>query len=180
MIVRATNKDFAPRLRMRWSEVVALRELLDFLWSQRTKELLSQFAQKRIAEAVNRLEMFEQQYQSLEMGGFQFSVNAVKRMRNRVRDVRAGEISLERENVIANDLNVLVLLFGDAPNQNVNFARVLRKISRNLLTNECVGQIANLETAIDRVVVRDRDKIHPPVGQLFVQLARVRITVGKF
>jgi len=41
----------------------------------------------------------------------------------------------------------------------VNFALVLRKIGGNLFTDKSVRQITDLQRALDRVVICDRDQI---------------------
>src|SRR5437867_620707 len=123
--------------------------------------------------------MFEEQNESLEMRRFKLAVNAVERMRDRVRDLTGLQISLERKNIVANEDDVGVLAFGNAPDQNMNLAWVLRKIGRNLFTDERVGQIANGQATVDRVVIGDGDKIHPALEQLSMQLPRTGIGVGE-
>ena len=75
-------------------------------------------------------------------------------------EVRLLEELLKIENVIAKGDDLRVLRFGQAPDEQMNLARVLRKIGRNLLAYECVGQIRNAETALDRVVIGQGDEIH--------------------
>ncbi len=70
-------------------EIVPLRELFDFLLGKRTEEFLRKLAQKRVTQAVDALEMFEEQNQPLEMRCLELAVYAVKRMRDRVRDLCA-------------------------------------------------------------------------------------------
>ncbi len=82
--------------------------------------------------------MFEEQDQALKMRRFQLAIDAVERMRHRVRDLSGLKITLQGKDVVANDDDVGMLSFGNAPNQNVNLTRILRKISRNLLTNKRV------------------------------------------
>src|SRR6266496_3399521 len=105
-------------------EIVPLRELLDLLRCQRRKELLRELAQKRVAQTVDAFEMFEEQYESLEMHGFEFAVHAVERMRDRMRYLSALQISLQRKNVVPDNDDIVVLLFGNAPDKNVNLAGV--------------------------------------------------------
>ena len=88
-------------------------------------------------------------------------------------DLGGLKIALKRENIVADDDNVGVLGLGDAPNQEMNLARILRKIRRNLLADECIGQIGNLKTSIYSVVISDGDKVHPALEQLSMQLARI-------
>ena len=100
-------------------------------------------------------------------------------MRYRVRDLAALQISLQRENIVPDNDDVVALLFANAPDQNVNLARVLRKISCDLLADESVGKVANLQATVDRVVIGDCNKIHSAFEQFSMQLARVGIGVRK-
>src|SRR5437588_6704260 len=87
------------------------------------------------------------------MGGSELAVHAVKRVRHGVGDFSTLQIALESKNIIANNDDVIVLLFGNAPNQEMDLAGVLRKISCDLLADESVRQIANFETTINRVMI---------------------------
>src|ERR1700682_604729 len=110
--------------------------------------------------------MLEEQDEPLKVGGFQLAVDTIKRMRNGVGDLTGLKVALQREDVIAKDHDVRMLRFGDSPYENVNLARILRKISRNLLTYECIRKICNFEATIDRVLIGDVDVIHPALEQL--------------
>src|SRR5436309_13822054 len=85
--------------------------------------------------------MFEEQNQSFEMRCLELAVDAVKRMRDSVCDFAALQVPLQRKNVVPDDDDVVVLLFGNAPDENVNLARIRWKIRRDLLANEGVGEI---------------------------------------
>ena len=161
MIVGAADENLAPRLRVSWLEIMAVRELLDLLRSQPGKDLLGQFAQERIAQSVDALEVLEEQNQPLEMRGLQFAVDAVKRMRHRMHDRLALQIGLQLEDVVARAHDLCVLRFRDSPNQQVNLAGIVREISRDLLADESVRQVGDLQAALDRVVIGDGDEIHP-------------------
>src|SRR6266404_9520553 len=110
--------------------------------------------------------MFEEQDEPLEVGGFQLAVDTIKRMRNGVGDLTGLKVALQPQDVIAKDHNVRMLRLGDSPYENVNLARILRKISRNLLAYERIRQICNFEATIDRIVIGDGDVIHPALEQL--------------
>src|SRR5467141_621371 len=122
-------------------EIVSLRELLDLFRCQRTEEFLDELAQERVAQTVDAFEMFEEQNQALEMRGFEFAVDAVKRMRDRVDNFPALQIALQRKNIVPDNDDIVVLLFSNAPHQDVNLAGVLRKISADLLADKRVRQI---------------------------------------
>ena len=86
---------------------------------------------------------------------------------------------MQLENVAAKDGNIVVLRFGNSPNQQVNLARVLRKISRNLFADERLQPICNRETAINRVVVCDCDEVHPARAQLLIECNWLGTAVGE-
>ena len=60
----------------------------------------------------------------------------------------------------------------------MNLARIVRKMSRNLLADECVRQVRDLEATVDRVVIGDGDEIHP-ARLIAMQLPRIGIAIGK-
>jgi hypothetical protein len=82
--------------------------------------------------------MFEKQDEPLQMGRFELAVNAVKRMGNSVRDLPGLKVLLQLKDVLAQSHDVLMLRLRDSPNEKMNLARILRKISRNLLTDKCI------------------------------------------
>jgi hypothetical protein len=179
VIVRTAHENFFPRLAMGRLEIVAFGKLLDLLRRQRSEQILHEFAQKRVPQPVNSFKMFEEQNQTLEMRGLEFAIHAVKRMGDGVGDSSALQITLQRKNIVADERDVGVLLFGNAPGEKVNLAGVLRKISRDLFADESVRQITNLQAAIDRVVIGDCHKIHSAFDELAMQLARIGIRIGK-
>ena len=94
-------------------------------------------------------------------------------------DLGTLQVPLEIKNIFAEILDVAVLLFGNSPHQNVQFAGVVRKISSNLLADERPGQVRNFKTAIDRVVIGNSNLIHPAFTQLLIQLLWFGIAVGE-
>jgi hypothetical protein len=63
----------------------------------------------------------------------------------------------------------------DPVTEDVNRLRLAGKACGQLLGDEAIGAIGELETAVDRVVVGDRDEVHPPsLGQLVDLLGRRR------
>ena len=123
--------------------------------------------------------MFEKENQALDMRGLKFAVDAVKRMRHRMRDRFALQIGLELEDVFTRVHDVRVLRFRYSPNQKVNLAGIVREISRDLFADEGVRQIGNLKAALDAVVIGDGDEIHPFRAQRGVKIFWMRIAVGK-
>ena len=109
MIVRATGEDFPPRFGVGWRQIVAVRQLVDFLRSQAGEKFAGKHAEERVSETVDSLEMFEEKDEALEMRGLQFAVDAVKRVGHRVGNALFLEITLQLENVVAHrhDLSVL-------------------------------------------------------------------------
>jgi hypothetical protein len=86
---------------------------------------------------------------------------------------------LQIKDVATEGRNLLVLGGRNPPNEEVNFAWIKRKISRNLFTNKSICVFRNLEAALNGVVIGDRDKIHPRRFGAPVQLPGIRVTVWK-
>jgi hypothetical protein len=179
VIVRAGHEDFLPWFGMCRSQGVAIGEFVDLRRREACEEELRQIGEKRIAKAVDAFEMFEKEDQSFNVRCLQLAINAEKRMGDGVNEVSPLQELLEIENIIAKRDDFRVLRFGQAPHQEVNFARILREISRNLLANECVGQVRETQATVDRVVVGQRKEIHSRSLQLGVQLARIGVAVRK-
>jgi hypothetical protein len=123
--------------------------------------------------------VFEQKNELLEVHCLEFAVHTVQRVRDCVSDLRTLEVSLKIEDVFADAFDVAVLLFGNPPHQNVQLAGVVRKVSGHLLADEGPRQVRNFQAAIDRVVIGNRDVIHPTFTQLLIQLLWIGIAVGK-
>jgi hypothetical protein len=100
-------------------------------------------------------------------------------VRDCVSDLRTLQVSLQIEDVFADAFNIAMLLFRNAPHQNVQLAGVVRKVGSNLLADEGPRQVRNLQATIDRVMIGDGYVIHPTFAQLFVQLLWIGIAVGK-
>src|SRR5580765_4849193 len=123
--------------------------------------------------------MLEKQNQPFEMSGFELAVDVVERMRNRMGDARFLEITLQVENVLSQCRDFRMLRFGDSPDEQMNFTRILWEIGRNFLTNKCMLEIFYLKVAIDRVVISDRDKVHPTPADQRIEISWIGITVWK-
>ena len=105
--------------------------------------------------------MLKEENKSFEVRCSQLPVDAVERMSDCMGNLRSREILLQLINIVSDGDNFLVLGLGYSPRQNVNLARILRKISCNLLANECLRQINDLEAALNRIVIGNGDVIHP-------------------
>jgi len=55
----------------------------------------------------------------------------------------------------------------------------VREISGDLRADEGPRQVRNFQAAIDRIVIGNGNVIHPTFAQLFIQLLRIGIAVGK-
>ena len=136
MIVGTAGESFLPRLRMRRYEIVAIGELVDLFPRQAAEKILRQLAQERVAQTVNGFEVLEEENQAFEVRRGQLAVDAVERMSDRMGNLGGREILLQLINIVSDGDNLLVLRLGYSPRQNVNLARILRKISCNLLTDK--------------------------------------------
>ena len=103
------------------------------------------------------------------MSRLQFSVHAVERMRNCVRDLRGLQVALQVEDVIADTFYIAMLLLGDSPDKNVQFASVVWEIRCDLFADKGARQVCNLQAAVDRIVVGKGDISHVALEQLAMQ-----------
>jgi hypothetical protein len=83
---------------------------LDLGRRQLTEQSLGEIAQKSVAQTVDSLKMLEKEDEPLEMARLKFPVDAIKGMRNRVRDLRRLEVVLQVKNIIADAFDFPVLL----------------------------------------------------------------------
>jgi len=90
--------------------MVTVCEFVDLVWRQLFEKSLGQIAQKRVAQAVDALEMFEEKDELFEMACLKLAVDAVKRMRDRVRDLRRLQIALQLEDIIPDAFDLAMLL----------------------------------------------------------------------
>src|SRR2546423_5904811 len=123
--------------------------------------------------------MLEEQDQTLEVRGVQLAVDAVKRMRHRMRDRLSLEITLQIENVVAQLNDLAMLCLRDSPDEDMNLAWVLGKVGRYFFADEGSGQVGDLKISLDRVVVGNGDEIHPAFAEQAMRFARVAVAVGK-
>ena len=61
----------------------------------------------------------------------------------------------------------------------MDFAAVVGEIRGDFLAQKDAGQVGDLQHAVERVVVGERDEIHPAPAQQIVECAGLRIAVGK-
>src|SRR5882757_5383887 len=94
-------------------------------------------------------------------------------------DLGTLQVALQIEDVFTDAFDIAMLLFRNAPPQNVQLAGVVRKVSSNLLADEGPRQVRNFQATIDRVMIGNGHVIHPTFAKLFVQLLWIGIAVGK-
>ena len=70
----------------------------------------------------------------------ELAIDAVERMRDSVGDRVLLEESLEIENIVAQAHNLRVLGFEETPDEQIDFTRILRKISSNLLADKSIAE----------------------------------------
>ena len=90
---------------------MAICEHLDLVRRELTEKSLGEIAQKSVAQTVDPLKMLEKEDEPLEMARLEFAVDAIKRMRNRMRDLSGFEVVLQFKNIIADAFDFAVLLF---------------------------------------------------------------------
>ena len=101
----------------------------------------------------------------------QLLVGTVQGMRDRVRQRLFREIALQLEDIVSTRLDFPVLGFREAPDQDVNLAFIVGKVRRHLLAKDHSGQVRDLQTPGDGIVIGDRHELHADFTKPLVQAA---------
>jgi len=115
---------------------MTVRHLFDFFRGKSREKFPGQNTEKGVAQSIDPFEMLEQQNQPFEMSRLELAIDIVKRMRNCVEDPGFLEVTLQLVDVISQSDYLSVLSLGDPPNEQMNFTRILRKISGNFLADK--------------------------------------------
>ena len=100
-------------------------------------------------------------------------------MRNGMRQRFFGQIALQIENIVPMRLDLSMLRFCETPYQDMDPAFIVGKVCRHLLAENHPGQVRNLQASSDRVVIRNRYKLHSDFTKPIVGLERIRIARRK-
>ncbi len=95
------------------------------------------------------------------MGRGQLSAHAVERMGERVGEPALGEEADELVDRAAEGLQVAVVRLGQVPHEHVQRRVVLGEAGRHLDRHEGSGAVGDPKRTLERVVVADRDQVHP-------------------
>ena len=94
-------------------------------------------------------------------------------MGKRTRDLPVVEVHSAKLDVAAVGLQPLVISGSDSVTEHVHGLWLAAKVGGQLLGYEHVGTVGDLKHAVDRVVIGDRDEVHPAtLGQLVDLLGR--------
>ena len=143
MIIRAADKDLLPRLGM-GRAARSWRSANSSIFSgvrpaRRCRVRSLRSASRR---PLTPFEVLEKQNEPLEVRGLELAIDAVKRMGDGVGDRLVSGDSLADRKCCRAARNLGVLRFGNAPDEQMNFTWILRKISRNLLADERIANSA--------------------------------------
>ena len=119
VIIGAADEDFFPGLGMSRRKMVTLRKGVDLFPSEMREDVSGEIAEERVAQTIDAFEVLEEQNESLEMRGAQLAVDAVKRVRDGVRDRLLLQESLQIKNVVAQADDLVVLRLRKAPDKQV-------------------------------------------------------------
>jgi hypothetical protein len=128
---------------------------------------------------VNSFEMPKGESELLKVQRRQLFVRTMQGVRDRMRQGLFGKIALKIEDVLSLGLNLPMLRFGKAPDQEMDLAFVIGKIGSHLLAKDHSRQMRDFEAPGHRVVIRNGDKLHPDLLQAPINLKRIRVTRGK-
>ena len=93
--------------------------------------------------------------------------------RNPVGDPFLGEILLQLVEIRTELLDLPVLGLSDAPDEQRDLHPVFRKSRGNRLADETSRQVTDLQTSLDRVIVREGDEIHPGSTESYMEFAGI-------
>ena len=135
-----------------------------------------QFARAR---AVARLPDREELSQPAAMAALQRRCDGVEGVRQRADDAARVEVLGTRLDVAGVGLQPPVVVGRDGVAQHVDRLRLAAEAHRQLLRDEGVGQVGELERAVDRVVVGDRHEVHAAPLRELIDLVRRRRALGE-
>ncbi len=179
VVIGAAGEGFAPGLGVRGGEAVAIGELVDFRGGEGAEDEGGGVAEEAVAQAVEALEVAEEEDELLEVRGGEFVVEAMERVRDGVGELLLREVGLEVEDVFAQALELGVLRLAQAPDEDVDGAAVFGEVGGDLLAEEDAGAIGDLEAAVDGVVVGEGDEIHAARPERIVEVAGLGVAGGK-
>ena len=106
-------------------------------------------------------------------------IDVVERVRQPAGDPVVLEVCGAGLEIAGMCLQPLVVSGGDPVTEDVNRLGLAGEASGQLLGDEAVGTVGQLEATVDRVVVGDRDEVHPPPLGKLVDLPRRRRALGQ-
>ncbi len=177
MIVAPGDARLRPRLRPQRLQIVFLRQARQSRAREMIQQRLKRFPMQRAVRAVQTFESLEEQQQPLQVPALELIVLAVDRMRHGMRDLLLIDVLRHGVQIARDALQMRMLRRRDSPHQHVQLAVILRKPARQLFANDHIAPIRNPGDPGDRIVIRDRDEIHPPPPRLRVHLRRRAVTL---
>ena len=123
--------------------------------------------------AVPPLPDREEEHHPLDVPRRERRPHPVQRVRERVHEAALAEEGDELVDRAAVGLKVGVVLLGQVPHEDVQRRRVLGEAGRDLDREEGVLEVRDPQRALDRVVVGDRDEVHPPSPRHAVDALRL-------
>ncbi len=129
----------------------------------------------RGARAVAHLPDLEELRQPAPVARQQRRLDGVERMRQRGRDLVLVQVLRDHLDVVGVRLQPRVIVRRDPVTEDVHGLRFATEARGQFLRHEDVRPVGDLENAVDRVVVGDRDEVHPAaLGQRVDLLGRRR------
>ena len=173
-VIGSAGEGFLPRFIPERFKFSPGGKALDISRRQSRQGELGRVSKQRIAQAIDRLEVTEKQDEPFPMLDRKTLVHRPERMRHGMRDVLGFEVTRELVDVATYTLDLHMLFLGDTPREKVHFDVILRKESGDFLADEGTRLIGDFQTALDRVVVGEGDKIKSFVPQRPVDCFRLR------
>ena len=173
VIIGASYQTLLPGGSSPGGEVVPVHQTDDGFLVQRRNEFLGDRIEAARPAAILHLERGEQKQALLDDLQSQLVVLGIKWMGQEVGDLLLAEIVNQFVDILPERHDFPELSFSDVEHHHMHLATILREVSGDLGTEEGKRQMGYFPGAVDGVVVRDGDKIHPPgPGNVIESLGR--------
>ena len=129
--------------------------------------------------AVDTLKMPEKEDELLQVSRRELPVDAMEGMGHGMGDRVGKKVFLKIKNIFTGGLDVAVLRFGDAPDQDGNSAFIIRKMPADFLADDHIRKMRDFKASVNGVLIRERHILHSSSAKFFVEIAGVGKTGRK-
>jgi hypothetical protein len=180
VVVAAADERVAPLQVEHRRERVRLRPARHVRGRDPVGDAAQALLVRAVARAVDQLQVAEHEERALEVAARQPAIHLRQRVTKEMRNILRVQIPDQLVDILAQSLDLAVLRLVDVEHDRMQNAAVLGEARRHLFADEGVGgERAQLEGAVDGVVVGDGDQRHSPSSGGLVDLLRGGVAFGR-